>query len=90
MIDQSKFLIYLQVHDTVEESIYGLRRQKVANIPGAATRKSDVYSLTLKDLGSLFSIPTGGTSSLVPAEGLTPAKAAAAAAEARLLNILGS
>ncbi|KAG0590383.1 hypothetical protein M758_1G090700 [Ceratodon purpureus] len=78
------------VHDTVEESIYGLRRQKVVNISGAATRKSDVYSLTLKDLGSLFSIPTGDTSSVVPPEGFTPAKAAAAAAEARLFNILGS
>lgn len=71
----------------MEESIYGLRRQKAPNIPGSATRKSDVYSLTLKDLSSLFAIQTGGTNTSVQVEeGLTPARAAAAAAEARLLN----
>lgn len=70
----------------MEESIYGLRRHKATNIPGAARRMPDVYNLTLKDLSSLFSIQTGDTSNLVQVEGLTPARAAAAAAEARLLN----
>jgi hypothetical protein len=89
-----KLLSFIQVHDTVEESIYGLRRQKAVNLPGAATGKPDVYSLTLKDLSSLFAIQTGGTSNSVQVlpspvgtlESLTPARAAAAAAEARLMS----
>ncbi|XP_024403200.1 uncharacterized protein [Physcomitrium patens] len=82
------------VHDTVEESIYGLRRQKAMNLPGGATGKSDVYNLTLKDLSSLFSIQTGVASNSAQVQpsaiaassgSLTPARAAAAAAEARLM-----
>ena len=64
------------------------------NLPGAAIGKPDVYSLTLKDLSSLFAIQTGGTSNSVQAqpspvgtlESSTPARAAAAAAEARLIS----
>lgn len=67
----------------MEESIYGLRRHKHTNIPGAAR---DVYNLTIKDLSSLFAIQTLDTSDVRPVEGMTPAGAAAAAAEARLLN----
>lgn len=78
----------------MEESIYGLRRQKALNLPKAATGKPDVYNLTLKDLSSLFAIQTGGTSNSVQVQsslsvgsldGLTPARAAAAAAEARFM-----
>ncbi|KAG0565163.1 hypothetical protein KC19_8G169500 [Ceratodon purpureus] len=82
------------VHDTVEESIFGLRRQKLVNLPGPATSKPDVYNLTLKDLSSLFAIQTAGTNGSAQVqpprvgtfEGLTPARAAAAAAEARLMS----
>jgi len=86
MSDQLKFLKYSQVHDTVEESIYGLRQQKAANVPGAARRMPDVYNLTLKDLSSLFSIQSGDTSNSVQVEDVTPGRAAAAAAEARFFN----
>lgn len=74
------------MNDTVEESIYGLRRQKAANVPGAARRMSDAYNLTLKDLSSLFAIQTGDTGNSDQVEDLIPSRAAAAAAEARLLN----
>lgn len=64
------------------------------NLPGGATGKSDVYNLTLKDLSSLFSIQTGVASNSAQVQpsaiaassgSLTPARAAAAAAEARLM-----
>ena len=93
-IDRSNLLYFKQVHDTVEESIFGLRRQKLVNLPGPATSKPDVYNLTLKDLSSLFAIQTAGTNGSAQVqpprvgtfEGLTPARAAAAAAEARLMS----
>jgi len=82
------------VHETVEESIYELRRKKTVNLPKPGSSKADVCGLTLRDLSSLFTTQIGGSNNLVQEKAsgamarLTPAAAAGAAAEARFLNSL--